>query len=50
MKLLTQLKAMKMNRHDRRMLSSVNKIEKIPARHNVKIPWYVFLKFWTWLK
>jgi hypothetical protein len=40
--------AMKLNRHQRRVLSSINIIEKIPSYKNVKIPWYVYLKFWTW--
>lgn len=42
--------AMKLNRHERRIMSSINLIEKIPSYKNVKIPWYVFLKFWTWFK
>lgn len=50
MKSITQIQAMNFNRHDRRALAKQNKLYKIPARQNVKIPWWVFLKFWTWFK
>ena len=48
MKTISTIEAMYRNRAERRALASINKVDKIPARQNVKIPWYVFLKFWSW--
>ena len=50
MKSITQIRAMKLNRADRRALASQNKCGKILARENVKIMWWSYLKFWSWFK
>lgn len=50
MKTITQIRAMKLNRADRRALASFNKCVKIPARENVKISWWSYLEFWSWFK
>jgi len=46
MRNIRQIKAMQLNRHARRALASINKCGKIPARQNVKISFWSYLKFW----